>query len=355
MADRPRVFVFTPLDETGASHAEMEEAGCDLSLGEPKWRVEMGATPDIVLEAAGANVAATVGAIIRGFTFDGPVFDRLPELRLVSKYTIGYDDVDLVAATERGILVTHSPTEANWGGVAEGTMAMILGLLKKLRERDRHVKNGGWRDDELLATYLGARQDGYPGLTVGIVGLGRIGSRVADLLAPWRVNLLCHDPYVEDARFAHHNVKPVDLETLFREADVVTLHCNLTAETQNIIDKYALSLMKPSAILINSARGPLIDEDALFHALYSEQLAGAALDVFDIEPLPPQSPLLGLGEKIMVSPHMVSNTKGAGLALAVPWATKAVLDALKGEVPRYVVNPDAVPKWRERFGGKALI
>ena len=130
---------------------------------------------------------------------------------------MGYDNVDVDAATERGILVVHSPTEGNWGGVAEGTMAYMLSLLKKVREKDRHVKNGGWRDPALFGTYVGARMiDGYEGLTIGIVGLGRIGSRLADLLAPWRVKLIAYDPYAEDSKFVHHNVRPVGLETLLK-------------------------------------------------------------------------------------------------------------------------------------------
>ena len=124
-----------------------------------------------------------MGATIKRAPIDGHILDRLPELRIVSKYTIGVEDVDLDAATARGILVTHCPTEANWGGVAEGTVGFMLTLLKRVRERDRHVKAGGWRDSNLMGTYLGQREDGYSGLTIGIVGLGRCGSRVAELLS----------------------------------------------------------------------------------------------------------------------------------------------------------------------------
>ncbi len=296
-----------------------------------------------------------IGAIVRGVTFDGAFMDRMPSLRIIAKYSIGYDDVDVEAAATRGIIVTHSPTEANWGAVAEGTMAMMLGLLKQVRERDRHVKDGGWRIPELDGIYLGQRQDGYGGITVGIVGLGRIGSRIADLLAPWRVRLIGCDPYIDEAKFAHHNVQAVDLETLLAESDVVTIHCNLTAETRHLIAAAQLTLMKPSAIIINAARGPIVDGDALFDALDNDVIAGAALDVFEIEPVPTQSPLLGLGTKILVSPHNISATRGGGLGPAIPWATRAVLTALRGEVPRHVVNDGALPRWRDRFAGNSLI
>ncbi len=351
---KPKVFVYTPLDDSGASHEEIAAAGCEVTLGDGAWRRQMGATQDDVL-ALGQGANAMIGAIVRGVTFDGAFLDRLPDLRIIAKYSIGYDDVDIEAAAERGIIVTHAPTEANWGAVAEGTMAMMLGLLKQVRERDRHVKEGGWRIPELDATYMGQRQDGYGGITVGIIGLGRIGSRIADLLAPWRVRLVGCDPYVDDAKFAHHNIQAVGLETLLKESDVVTIHCNLTKETRHLIATAQLTLMKPSAIIINAARGPIVDGDALFDALDKDVIAGAALDVFEIEPVPTQSPLLGLGDKILVSPHNISATRGGGLGPAIPWATRAALTALRGEVPRHVVNEDAIPKWRDRFGGNSLI
>ncbi len=351
---KPRVFVYTPLDESGASYEEIAAAGCEVTLGDDAWRRKMGATADDVLAVAG-NADAMIGAIVRGVTFDGAFMDKLPDLRIIAKYSIGYDDVDVEAAAERGILVTHSPTEANWGAVAEGTMAMMLGLLKRVRERDRQVKEGGWRIPALDATYLGQRQDGYGGITVGIVGLGRIGSRIADLLAPWRVRLLGCDPYVDESKFAHHNVQAVDLGTLLKESDVVTIHCNLTQETRHLISEAQFTLMKPSAIIVNAARGPIVDGDALFDALDKDVIAGAAIDVFETEPVPTQSPLLGLGDKILVSPHNVSATTGGGLGPAIPWATRAALTALRGEVPRHVVNEDAIPKWRRRFGGNSLI
>ena len=351
---KPKVFVYTPLDESRASHDELAEAGCEVVLGDLVWRTKMGATHDDVLRL-GSSAQAMIGAIVRGVIFDGSFMDRMPELRIIAKYSIGYDDVDVDAAAERGILVTHSPTEANWGAVAEGTMAMMLGLLKQVRERDRHVKEGGWRIPELAATYLGQLQDGYGGITIGIIGLGRIGSRIADLLAPWRVQLIACDPYIDESKFAHHNVLAVDLQTLLKESDVVTIHCNLTQETRHLISEAQFSLMKPSAIIVNAARGPIVDGDALFDALDKDVIAGAAIDVFEIEPVPTQSPLLGLGEKILVSPHNISATKGGGLGPAIPWATRASLTALRGEVPRHVGNEGALPKWRDRFGENSLI
>ena len=137
------------------------------------------------------------------------------------------------------------------------------------------MKAGGWREPPFYGTYLGRRADGYAGMTIGIVGLGRAGSRVAELLAPWRVRVLAADPYVEAEKFAQLGVERVDLETLLREADVVTLHCNLTAETRGLIDRARLALMKRSAVLINTARGRVVDLDALCDALAAGALAGS--------------------------------------------------------------------------------
>jgi D-3-phosphoglycerate dehydrogenase / 2-oxoglutarate reductase len=280
---------------------------------------------------------------------------ELSDLRIVSKYTIGVEDVDLDAATELGILVTHCPTEANWGGVAEGTIAFMLTLLKRIRERDRHVKTGGWRDSSLLGTHLGRRQDGHAGVTIGLVGLGRVGSRVAELLAPWRVRLLACDPYVDNAKFLTCNAERVDLETLLVEADVISLHCNLTAETRGLINRETLALTQSSAILINTCRGAVVETDALCDSLEVGGLASAAIDVLPEEPPLADSRIVGMGDKVLLSPHMISANVPGTLVPAIPWATEATLAALRGEVPDHVCNGEAIPLWLERFGSSPLL
>jgi phosphoglycerate dehydrogenase-like enzyme len=280
--------------------------------------------------------------------------DSAPELRIIAKTTIGVDDVDLEAATERVIMVTHCPTESNWGGVAEGTMAIMLSLLKKVRERDDAVKRGEWRDPSLQGFYLGRRQDGYAGLTIGIIGLGRIGRRFADLLTPWRIRLLACDPYVDISRFILSNAERVDLETLLKESDIVSLHVALTNETRKMIGARELTLMKPDAILINTSRGQVVDETALAEALQSDKLLAAGIDVFEDEPPPTDSPLLKLGHKVLLSPHMATSNLKSGLKPGVEWATRSVFAALRGEVPDNVYNKEVIPKWLERFGGRRV-
>jgi phosphoglycerate dehydrogenase-like enzyme len=344
---RPKVVVYRPVDESGASHRLLEAAGCEVVIAPPGANRER-----IAALANGAD--ALVGATFRG-QMDREFLTISPRLRLIAKYTIGVDDVDVEAASALGVLVTHCPTEANWGGVAEGTLAFMLTLLKRIRERDRHVKAGGWREPPIYGTYVGRRADGYPGLTIGIVGLGRAGSRVAELLRPWGARVLGADPYVEPGKFARHGVERTDLDTLLREADVVTLHCNLTAETRGLIDARRLALLKPTAVLINTARGTVVDLPALCAALEVHALAAAALDVLPEEPAPRDARILGFGDRVLLSPHMVAANQGGTLGAAVPWGTEAVLAALRGVVPERVYNTEAVARWQARFGGQSLL
>ena len=349
---RARVCIYIPIDASGASHRQLQEAGCEVVIGDASWRA--GIDRDTLLELSrGAH--ALMGATIKKAPVDAEFFEQLPDLRIISKYTIGIEDVDLAAASARGVLVTHCPTEANWGGVAEGTVGFMLALLKQIRERDRHVKAGGWRDNALMGTHLGQREDGHPGITVGIVGLGRCGSRVAELLAPWRLRVLACDPYVEDERFQRLGVVRADLQTLLELSDVVTLHVTLTDETRDFIGEAELNSMKPSAILINTSRGAVVDLDALCDALEKGRIAAAALDVLPEEPPVEHSRILTLGDKVLLCPHMVSSNVPGTLQPAIPWATDATLAALRGQVPEHVYNVDAIPGWLARFGEQPLI
>jgi D-3-phosphoglycerate dehydrogenase / 2-oxoglutarate reductase len=350
---KPKVFIYTPVDQTGVSHQQLEQAGCDLKLSNVSWH-ELSGDMNIIDDVE-EDTTALLGVAVRKIPITREVMLKSPDLRIVAKYTVGTDDVDVEAATELGILVTHCPTEANWSGVAEGAMAMMLTLLKKVRERDQYVKDGNWRHENLQGTYLGRRQDGYDGITIGIIGLGRIGSRLADLLAPWRVRVIAYDPYKGDQQFIHHDVERVELDELLAQSDVVTIHTNLTAETRQFMGQAEFSKMKESAYFLNAARGAVVDEDALFEALDKDVIAGAAIDVFEEEPLPKQSALLGLGNKILLSPHVITFNIGAGLTTAIPWATEHVIQAMKGEVPEHVYNEDVIDRWVERFGGQNLL
>ena len=357
----PKVFIFCPIDTSGATHRRLEAAGCELILGDEGWISPTGHTDDDLI-AILKDCDAVTGTMMRGASFSKRVLASCDKLRIVAKYTIGCDDVDTDAATELGILVTHGPTESNWGGVAEGTIANMLCILKKLRERDRHLKSGGeWRTPELTGTYLGARTegpraDGYPGLTIGIVGMGRVGTRVADLLRPWKVRILACDPYIPDTHFGEHGATKVDLHTLLRESDVITLHTFLSRETTRMIGEAEFAMMKPGVVFLNASRGPVVVESALIKALNDGKVAAAALDVFEREPLPLDSPLRQMGDKVLLAPHVISNNVGSGLEPAIGWATDSILLALKGELPPdNVFNREVIPAWKERFGGRPIL
>lgn len=352
--NQAKVFVFAPVADSPETHRMLEDAGCELILGKASWDTPQGNSEgEMVIMARGCD--ALMGTSIRNAPISRAIMESSPRLRIVAKYTIGTDDVDVEAATELGILVAHGPTESNWGGVAEGTIAAMLAMLKKLRERDRLLKEGGgWRDAKLQGTYLGSRPDGYAGITLGLVGLGRIGSRVATLLRPWKMRILATDPYVPEAKFAEHGVTRVDLPTLLRESDVVSLHVVLTRETRHLIAGKELGLMKPTALLINTSRGPCVQEGALVEALLKGQIGGAALDVFEEEPLALDSQLRNLGDRVLLSPHMVSSNVGSGLGPGIRWATESVLRALRGETPDNVYNKEVIPRWEARFGGRSV-
>jgi phosphoglycerate dehydrogenase-like enzyme len=353
----PKVFVFSPIDAAADTYRHLEQSGCQILTAPRPWVSPMEPTPaELVSGAQGAD--ALLGSMIYNTTISRQVLESSDRLRIVAKYSIGCEDIDIDAATELGILVTYGPTESNWGGVAEGALAYMLCLLKKVRERDRHLKtDGAWRDPSLVGTYVGARSDGYPGITIGIVGLGRVGTRLADLLRPWRARIIACDPYIEDAHFAAHGVQRVDLQSLLEQSDVVSLHTYLSHETRHMIGAAQLASMKPTAILINASRGPVIDEPGLIEALRREQLAAAALDVFEREPLPLDSLLRGLGDRILLSPHMITNNVGSGIGPGIGLATNAVLSALRGQVPDpdLIFNRDAIAAWTSRFGGDSLL
>lgn len=350
-----KLLIFAPRDEPATLVKPLEDAGVTIERGDPAWQWEAG-EHEPALIAAARDSAAMMGSMVRQAPITQAVLESAQRLRIVAKYTVGVDDVDIAAATDLGILVCHAPTEANCFGVAETTMALMLAILKKVRERDQHVRADGWRQPSLATTYLGSRlSDGAQGVTVGIVGLGRIGQRVAQLLAPWRVRVIACDPYAPPSRFLLAEVEQVDYETLLRESDVVSFHVTLTAETLFMMDADQIALMKPSAIVINTARGKVIREAALAKAIQEGRLRGAALDVFEREPLPKDSPLRALGDRILFSPHAASYNEGGELRPGMVWAVRSVLSALRGEVPDNVYNTEVIPRWKERFGGSSAI
>jgi D-3-phosphoglycerate dehydrogenase len=351
---KPSILIHARREEPPEILDLLDKAGYELRFGDTSWTLPRGQHEDAFVAAA-RNAVALMGTSIRHTPISRRVMAASPHLRIVSKYTVGVDDVDVEAATDLGILVCHSPTEANCFAVAEATVAMMLVLLKKLRERDADLRAGRWREPNVVSTYVGSRaSDGYPGITLGIVGLGRIGSRVANLMAPWKIRILAYDPYVEPAKFLLHGATRVDYETLLRESDVVSFHALLTKETRYMLTDRHIALMKPSAVVLNTARGKMIDEAAVARAIAEGRLQGAGIDAFEEEPPPPDSPLRKLGHKVLLTPHSTATNDGGELRAGVQMATRAVMTALAGQVPDNVFNKDVIPRWKERFGGASV-
>lgn len=351
---KPRILVFAPLAGTDTMMNQLAAHGYNVVLGEPRWQ-QPGRGNSAEIAAAARGAVALMGTSIRATPITRDVLEASPQLRTVTKYSVGVDDVDVAAATDLGILVCHGPTEDNCFAVAENTMALMLALLKKIHRRDADVRAGRWREEQHAATYLGARvTDGYPGITVGLVGLGRIGTRVAQLLAPWRLRIIACDPYVPPMSFMLAGVERVDYETLLRRADVVSFHVTLTDETRMMLGAREIGMMKPGAVVLNTARGRIIDEAAVAAALRDGHLGGAAIDAFEEEPLPMDSALRGIGDNLILSPHATAKTDTIELRAGAEWAGRSVHDALCGRVPDNVYNKDAIALWKQRFGGVDL-
>jgi len=355
----PKVFMFAP---TGNSHEFLEANGCEVALGKDYWHQPGGDHEQEIAEVA-STAAALAGTSMRASPITRKVLESSPELRIVSKTTVGVDDIDVDAATEMGILVTHAPVESNWGNIAEVTVTMMLALLKGLNEQDETIKQGGWWS-ERQGKYVGSRQsDGYGGVTLGIIGLGRIGARVAQLMRPWNINILAYDPYIPEYRFLEFGAKPADLDTVLRESDVVTVHVVLTKETRHMMSTREFSLMKPSAYFINTSRGEVVDEQALCDAIEEGAIAGAGLNAFEAEPIAPDSPLRRFGDKVVLRPHGGTPLRSPGAEVSVgrtagqasDWVNADVLKALRGELTNHIFNQEAVPRWLERFGGKSAL
>ncbi len=262
-----------------------------------------------------------------------------PRLRGVCFPTIGVETLDLAAATELGIIVGHGATRGNVVGMAESTLMLMLMLTYDVRTNIATLGRGEWRGPRPVARQL-------EGKTVGIVGFGRIARAIAERLAGFGVRILTYSPRVKPEALPP-GVAKTDLDTVLAESDMLCLLAGLTAETRHMIGQAQLARMKPDAFLINTGRGELVDEDALFETLRDRRIAGAALDTFTVEPLPADSPLRGL-DNVILTPHTVGHTV-EGADEFVPVLAENIRRILAGELPLHCPNPQAEPAWRARL------
>jgi D-3-phosphoglycerate dehydrogenase len=265
-------------------------------------------------------------------TYAGPitaeVMAKMPKCRIIARYGIGVDTIDLEAATQAGIIVTNNPSYCI-EEVAEHTMALLLTSARKIAFYDREVRAGRWAVPPGKPLYRVA------GRTLGLVGFGNIARQVAVRAVSFGMRIVYSDPFIAEGQFDVPGRK-MELQEVLREADFVSLHPPLTAQTRKMISDEAFSRMKPSAILINCSRGPIVDTDALVRALDGKKIAGCALDTTDPEPLPDPHPLRGR-ENVVLNPHVAWYSEQAlvGLQAGAPSEVKRVLS---GEWPVNVVN-----------------
>ena len=253
------------------------------------------------------------------------VIENAPKLKIISRTGAGVDNVDLEAAEEKGRIVCNQPGVNNVS-VAEHAVAMILHLSKQLSLMDASVRGGNWSiRNKNLAVEIN-------GKTLGVVGMGKIGSLVAKLCNALGMKILAYDPYVSEELKQQYEF--TTLENIFKESDFVTIHCPNTPETKGMITEALLNSMKPTAYLINTSRGDVVDEAALIKVLKEKRIAGAGLDVFHKEPVNSDNELLKL-DNVILSPHSAAMTKEATIKLAVG-AVNAVIDFFEGKTPKYI-------------------
>ncbi len=268
--------------------------------------------------------------------------EGVERLSVVARFGVGYDNVDVPACTRSGVLLTITPDGVR-RPVAVTAMTFLLALSHRLLQKDRLTREGRWAEK---LDYMGM---GVTGRTLGVIGFGNIGREIFHLARPFGMRHLAADPLASAEAARELGVDLVPLDTLLAESDYVCICCALTAETHHLLDAAKLSLMKPSAYLINVARGPIVDQRALTEALREERIAGAGLDVFEREPVDPEDPILTL-DNVIVAPHALCWTDECFLGNGRS-ACESILDVAAGRVPRYVVNREALnhPRLKERL------
>lgn len=324
MANKKLTVAIT--DAEYASHEPEREALSKLNVNLVKFQCKT--EDDVIKNCRSADALLTQYAPI-----SRKVIESLENVKIIARYGVGVDNVDLKAATEKGIFVTNVIYDIC--DVADHTLALMLSLVRKIPLAYQNVKAGKWDWKIFQPTSR------INGKTVGIIGFGRVAREVATRIRAFGTNIIAYDPYLPSETFEKSNVKQVDLETIFEQSDIVTVHVALTEETRHMIGLEQLRKMKKTAVLINASRGAVIDEKALYIALKEKWIAGAALDVLEVEPPKKDNPLLEL-ENLIVTPHMAWYST-ASLTEIQRKAAEEVARVLSGKLPVNLVNKE-VPK-----------
>ncbi len=310
-----KVLVSDPIDQTGIdilSQVAQVDVKTNLS---PEELVAIIPEYDALMIRSGTRVTKEI-------------IEAGKQLKIIGRAGVGVDNVDVPAATRQGIVVVNSP-EGNTIAAAEHALAMMLALSRHIPDANQSVKSHQWDRKSFIGAEVYKK-------TLGVVGLGKIGSHVANVARAMGMRLLAYDPFISIERADQLGCRIVELDVLLRESDYITLHMPKTSETTHLIDAEALAKMKPTARVINCARGGIVDEKALYEALKAGQIAGAALDVFESEPLG-DSPLLSVGKEIVLTPHLGASTAEAQVNVAIDVAEQ-IRDVLLGLPARSAVN-----------------
>ncbi|MGB9675968.1 MAG: glyoxylate reductase [Candidatus Bathyarchaeales archaeon] len=323
---KPKVYVTRELPERGL---KIIKERFDAEV----WP-EYAPPPKKVIIEKVRNVDALVSLL--SDKIDAEVFDAAPKLKIVSQMAVGFDNIDIQEATKRGIYVTNTP-EVLTDTTADFAWALLMAVARRVVEADKYVRTGQWKVGWHPSMFLG--RDVH-GATMGIVGAGRIGYAVAKRAKGFNMKILYYDVIPRPEMEKELGAKRVDLDTLLRESDFVSIHVPLMKETYHLINAEKLKLMKKTAYLINNARGPIVDEKALYEALKEGRIAGAGLDVFEQEPTPVDNPLLKL-DNVVVAPHISSASYETRSRMAEMVAENLVA-FFEGKTPPNLVNPDVV-------------
>ncbi|NMB44790.1 MAG: phosphoglycerate dehydrogenase [Firmicutes bacterium] len=304
----------------------VKEAGV-AALQRPGWQVDIVPQPWMEAELI-AHIGSYNALIVRSTTkVTAPVIEAAHSLKIIGRAGVGVDNIDLEAATRRGIVVVNAP-DGNTIAAAEHSLALMLALARNIPQGDASLKQGHWERKHLIGVEL--RQK-----TLGILGLGRIGSAVVRRAQAFDMLCLGYDPYISTEQASRLGVELVSLKTLLERSDFITIHMPLTGDTRHLLDAEALALMKPGVRIINAARGGIVDEAALAEAVKAGKVAGAAVDVFEEEPVV-SSPLLDC-PNVVLTPHLGASTAEAQLHVAVDVA-EAIANFLDGGLPNNAVN-----------------
>lgn len=292
------------------------------------------AAEDITSAEAIANFATADALMVTIHVVDATIMDQMPNCKIICRIGTGMDAIDIAAATERGIWVTNVP-DYSIDEVSTHAIALLLAQVRNLFRHRELAQHGTWR----YQTERPIRR--LAGQTLGVLGIGRIGAASAKKGLGLGLQVIAHDPYVSDERFADVGARKVDLDTLLRESDLLTLHVPLNDETRRIINAESLAKMKPTAFLANTARGDVVDIDALVVAVRNGVIAGAGIDVLPTEPPPPDHPVLH-EDGIIVTPHIAWASNEAGHDVRER-GSQEVVRVIQGGKPRYPWN-DVAPR-----------